>query len=176
MDEVTSTFYQRLVSSTPLSSIQPSWSGCCLFSSVRDLTRSWRSEKPKFVFDGEAHLLFNDAKQALPGKVEQVVRLIRSKGVGIYFITQNLQDLPESVLAQLGIVSNMPCVPIRQRKWRPSAGRKVFQSFRPNPEFDTETVLTFWELNREARLLLNEKGNQVWNVLIFCLHNRVLIC
>ena len=60
-------------------------------------------EKPKLVFFfDEAHLLFKDASKLFLEKVEQVVRLIRSKGVGIYFITQNPQDLPESVLAQLG--------------------------------------------------------------------------
>ena len=60
-------------------------------------------EKPRFVFFfDEAHLLFKDASKLFLEKVEQVVRLIRSKGVGIYFITQNPQDLPESVLAQLG--------------------------------------------------------------------------
>ncbi len=60
-------------------------------------------DKPKLVFFfDEAHLLFDNASQALQRKIEQVVRLIRSKGVGIYFITQNPLDLPESVLGQLG--------------------------------------------------------------------------
>ena len=60
-------------------------------------------EKPKLVFFfDEAHLLFKDAPKALLTTIEQVVRLIRSKGVGIYFVTQNPQDIPESVLAQLG--------------------------------------------------------------------------
>ncbi len=60
-------------------------------------------DKPKLVFFfDEAHLLFDNASQALQEKIEQVVRLIRSKGVGIYFITQNPLDLPESVLGQLG--------------------------------------------------------------------------
>src|SRR3546814_11835905 len=60
-------------------------------------------EKPKFVFFfDEAHLLFNDAPKALLEKIEQVVRLVRSKGVGIYFVTQNPLDIPETVLGQLG--------------------------------------------------------------------------
>src|SRR5690606_7356003 len=60
-------------------------------------------EKPKFVFFfDEAHLLFNDAPKALLEKIEQVVRLIRSKGVGVYFVTQNPMDIPDTVLGQLG--------------------------------------------------------------------------
>ncbi|KAK0348658.1 hypothetical protein LTR94_036302, partial [Friedmanniomyces endolithicus] len=60
-------------------------------------------EKPRLVFFfDEAHLLFNDAPKGLLEKVEQVVRLIRSKGVGVYFVTQNPADIPDSVLAQLG--------------------------------------------------------------------------
>ena len=102
MDEVTSTFYQRLVSSTSPSSIHHSliWMLSRLFETLPEVGDL---EKPKFVFFfDEAHLLFNDASKLFLEKVEQVVRLIRSKGVGIYFITQNPQDLPESVLAQLG--------------------------------------------------------------------------
>ncbi|MCV4732268.1 DUF853 domain-containing protein, partial [Escherichia coli] len=60
-------------------------------------------DKPKFVFFfDEAHLLFNDAPTALVAKIEQVVRLIRSKGVGVYFVTQSPADIPDKVLAQLG--------------------------------------------------------------------------
>ena len=73
-------------------------------------------DKPKLVFFfDEAHLLFDNASAALQEKIEQVVRLIRSKGVGIYFVTQNPLDLPESVLGQLKSVYNMPYVPLPQR-------------------------------------------------------------
>ena len=98
-------------------------------------------EKPKLVFFfDEAHLLFKDASKLFLEKVEQVVRLIRSKGVGIYFITQNPQDLPESVLAQLG---NRVQHALRAYTPKEMKAIKVAaQSFRPNPDFDTETVIT----------------------------------
>ena len=68
-----------------------------------DLQEIGDPEKPRLVFFfDEAHLLFNDAPKALLDKIEQVVRLIRSKGVGVYFVTQNPLDVPEIVLAQLG--------------------------------------------------------------------------
>jgi DNA helicase HerA-like ATPase len=78
-------------------------------------------EKPKlaFFFD-EAHLLFNDAPKALLEKIEQVVRLIRSKGIGVYFITQNPLDVPGSVLGQLGIACSMRCAPLRRATRRRS--------------------------------------------------------
>ncbi len=69
----------------------------------RPFPRSGDPEKPKLVFFfDEAHLLFDDAPKALEDKIEQVVRLIRSKGVGVYFVTQNPLDIPETVLGQLG--------------------------------------------------------------------------
>ena len=114
-------------------------------------------EKPKFVFFfDEAHLLFNDASKLFLEKVEQVVRLIRSKGVGIYFITQNPQDLPESVLAQLG---NRVQHALRAYTPKEMKAIKVAaQSFRPNPEFDTETVLTELGTGEALVSFLNEKG------------------
>ena len=90
-------------------------------------------EKPKFVFFfDEAHVLFNDASKLFLEKVEQVVRLIRSKGVGIYFITQNPQDLPESVLAQLGnrVQHALRAYTPKEMK----AIKAAAQSFRPNPQ------------------------------------------
>jgi uncharacterized protein len=98
-------------------------------------------DKPKLVFFfDEAHLLFNDAPRALVDKIEQVVRLIRSKGVGVYFVTQNPRDLPESVLAQLGcrIQHALRAYTPTERKGVKAAA----QSFRPNPAINTETAIT----------------------------------
>jgi DNA helicase HerA-like ATPase len=97
-------------------------------------------DKPKLVFFfDEAHLLFNDAPKALTDKIEQVVRLIRSKGVGIYFVTQNPRDLPDTVLAQLGcrIQHALRAYTPTERKGVKAAA----ESFRPNPAFDTEVVI-----------------------------------
>ncbi len=98
-------------------------------------------DKPKLVFFfDEAHLLFKDAPKALVDKVEQVVRLIRSKGVGIYFVTQNPLDVPPSILGQLGNRVQHALrafTPIEQRAVRAAA-----ETFRPNPRFKTEAVIT----------------------------------
>lgn len=98
-------------------------------------------EKPKMVFFfDEAHLLFDEAPKILLDKVEQVVRLIRSKGIGVYFITQNPADLPEDVLGQLGNRVQHALrayTPAEQKRVRAAA-----QTFRPNPKFDTETAIT----------------------------------
>jgi DNA helicase HerA-like ATPase len=97
-------------------------------------------DKPKLVFFfDEAHLLFNDAPKALLDKIEQVVRLIRSKGVGVYFVTQNPLDVPETVLAQL---SNR--VQHALRAFTPRDQRAVkaaADTFRPNPKLDTARVI-----------------------------------
>jgi hypothetical protein len=98
-------------------------------------------DKPKLVFFfDEAHLLFNDAPQALVEAVERVVRLIRSKGVGVYFITQNPADVPESVLSQLGnrVQHALRAFTPRDQK----AVRVAAQTFRQNPAFDTEKAIT----------------------------------
>ena len=99
-------------------------------------------DKPKLVFFfDEAHLLFDDAPKALIDKVEQVVKLIRSKGVGVYFVTQNPVDIPESVLAQLAnrIQHALRAYTPREQK----AVRVAAETFRPNPDFSTEpTVIT----------------------------------
>ncbi len=98
-------------------------------------------DKPKLVFFfDEAHLLFNNAEKPLLEKVEQVVRLIRSKGVGVYFITQQPQDIPDSVLAQL---SNR--VQHALRAFTPAdqkAVKTAASTFRPNPAFKTEELIT----------------------------------
>ena len=98
-------------------------------------------DKPRLVFFfDEAHLLFNDAPPALMQKIEQVVRLIRSKGVGVFFVTQNPRDLPENVLAQLGnrLQHALRAYTPAERK----GVRAAAQSFRENPAFDTEEVIT----------------------------------
>lgn len=98
-------------------------------------------DKPKMVFFfDEAHLLFDDAPKALMDKIEQVVKLIRSKGVGIYFCTQNPRDIPDGVLAQLGnkIEHGLRAYTPADQK----AVRAAADSFRENPEFDTfQTIL-----------------------------------
>ncbi len=114
-------------------------------------------EKPKiaFFFD-EAHLLFKDAPKALLDKVEQVVRLIRSKGVSVWFITQNPMDIPESVLAQIG-----NRVQHALRAYTPNeqkAIRAAAKSFRVNPKFDTETVLQELATGEALVSVLDEKG------------------
>ena len=114
-------------------------------------------ERPKiaFFFD-EAHLLFNDAPKALLEKVEQVVRLIRSKGVSVWFITQNPSDIPESVLGQIG-----NRVQHALRAYTPNeqkALRYAARSFRVNPEFDTERVLQELATGEALVSMLDAKG------------------
>ncbi len=114
-------------------------------------------EKPKLVFFfDEAHLLFTDAPQALVDKVEQVVRLIRSKGVGVYFVTQNPADIPEKVLAQLG---NRVQHALRAYTPQEQKGvRAAASSFRVNPKLDTETVITELGVGEVLISTLDEKG------------------
>jgi len=98
-------------------------------------------DKPKMVFFfDEAHLLFDDAPKALVDKIEQVARLIRSKGVGIYFVTQNPMDIPDSVLGQLGnrIQHALRAYTPKEQK----SIRAAASSFRENPNLDTEEVIT----------------------------------
>ncbi len=114
-------------------------------------------EKPKLVFFfDEAHLLFFDAPTALVDKVEQVVRLIRSKGVGVYFVTQNPADIPEKVLAQLG---NRMQHALRAYTPQEQKGvRAAASSFRVNPKLDTETVITELGVGEVLVSTLDEKG------------------
>lgn len=114
-------------------------------------------DKPKLVFFfDEAHLLFADAPQALIDKVEQVVRLIRSKGVGVYFVTQNPADIPEKVLAQLG---NRVQHALRAYTPQEQKGVKAAAtSFRVNPALDTETVITELGVGEVLISTLDEKG------------------
>ena len=113
--------------------------------------------KPKLVFFfDEAHLLFNDIPDALLEKVEQVVRLVRSKGVGVYFVTQNPRDVPDRVLGQLGnrVQHGLRAfTPLDQKAVRAAA-----QTFRPNPTLDTAAVLTELGVGEALVSFLDEKG------------------
>jgi DNA helicase HerA-like ATPase len=114
-------------------------------------------EKPKFVFFfDEAHLLFNGAPKAFVERVEQVVRLIRSKGVGIYFISQSPSDIPDAVLGQLGnrIQHALRAFTPRDQK----AVRVAAQTFRSNPDLDTETVITELGVGEALVSVLDAKG------------------
>lgn len=114
-------------------------------------------EKPKLVFFfDEAHLLFNDAPAALQDKIEQVVRLIRSKGVGIYFVTQNPLDVPDKVLGQLGnrVQHALRAFTPRDQK----AVKVAAQTFRQNPNLDIETVITELGVGEALVSFLDEKG------------------
>jgi DNA helicase HerA-like ATPase len=115
-------------------------------------------DQPKMVFFfDEAHLLFNDAPRALIETVERVVRLIRSKGVGIYFITQNPADVPESILAQLGnrVQHALRAYTPREQK----AVRVAAQTFRQNPAFDTEQAITELHVGQALVSTLEGKGS-----------------
>ena len=114
-------------------------------------------DKPRLVFFfDEAHLLFNDTPDALREKVEQVVRLIRSKGVGVYFVTQNPADIPDSVLGQLGnrIQHALRAyTPAEQRGLKAASG-----SFRVNPAFDTAEAIQGLGVGEALVSALDEKG------------------
>lgn len=114
-------------------------------------------EKPKLVFFfDEAHLLFSDAPTALVDKIEQVVRLIRSKGVGVYFITQNPADVPDKVLGQLGnrVQHALRAFSPRDQK----AVRAAAETMRDNPDLDEETTITELGVGEALVSLLDEKG------------------
>jgi DNA helicase HerA-like ATPase len=114
-------------------------------------------DKPKLVFFfDEAHLLFDDAPKILLDKVEQVVRLIRSKGVGVYFVTQNPTDVPEDVLGQLGNRVQHALRAFTPRDQR--AVRVAAQTFRPNPDLDTEQLITELGVGEALASTLDEKG------------------
>jgi len=114
-------------------------------------------DKPKIVFFfDEAHFLFEDAPEALLDKIEQVVRLIRSKGAGVYFVTQNPRDIPDRVLAQLGNRVQHALrafTPLEQK-----AVRSMAQTFRLNPQFDIEKVITELGTGEAVVSFLEEKG------------------
>ncbi len=125
-------------------------------------------DKPKLVFFfDEAHLLFSDAPQALIDKVEQVVRLIRSKGVGVYFVTQNPLDVPDKILGQLGnrVQHALRAFTPRDQK----AVQAAAQTMRANPAFDAVTAITELGVGEALVSFLDEKGrpNIVERAMIF---------
>lgn len=115
------------------------------------------ADRPRLVFFfDEAHLLFNEAPKALLEKIEQVVRLIRSKGVGVFFITQSPQDVPDNVSSQLGnrIVHALRAyTPAEQRVVKAAA-----DTFRPNPAFDSVETITQLSIGEALVSTLQEKG------------------
>ncbi|WP_395708481.1 helicase HerA-like domain-containing protein [Reyranella sp.] len=114
-------------------------------------------DRPKFVFFfDEAHLLFDDAPKALVDKIEQVVRLIRSKGVGVYFITQNPLDVPESVLGQLGnrVQHALRAFTPRDQK----AVKTAAETFRPNKKFNAAEVIQELGVGEALISFLDTKG------------------
>jgi DNA helicase HerA-like ATPase len=125
-----------------------------------------------FFFD-EAHLLFRDASKVLLEKIEQVVRLIRSKGVGIYFISQSPSDIPDAVLAQLGnrVQHALRAYTPKEQK----AVRVAAQSFRTNPELDTVTAITELGVGEALVSTLQDKGvpAPVQRVLVRPPHSRM---
>ncbi len=114
-------------------------------------------EKPKLVFFfDEAHLLFDEAPKVLLDKIEQMVRLIRSKGVGVFFVTQNPLDVPESVLGQLGnrVQHALRAFTPRDQK----AVRSAAETLRPNPKLKAEQVITELGVGEALVSFLDEKG------------------
>lgn len=114
-------------------------------------------DKPKLVFFfDEAHLLFEDAPKALVDKVEQVARLIRSKGVGVYFISQNPDDIPEDILGQLGnrVQHALRAFTARDRKALKSAS----ETYRDNPDLDIETAIREVGTGEAVTSMLDRKG------------------
>lgn len=125
-------------------------------------------EKPKLVFFfDEAHLLFNDAPKPLMDKIEQVVRLVRSKGVGVYFVTQSPLDVPETVLAQLSnrVQHALRAFTPRDQK----AVKTAADTFRPNPKLDTARVIM--ELGKGEALVSFLEGNGTPRMV-----DRTMIC
>ena len=123
-------------------------------------------DKPKLVFFfDEAHLLFTDAPKALLDKIEQVVRLIRSKGVGVYFVTQNPLDVPDKVLAQLGnrVQHALRAFTPRDQK----AVKAAAETFRPNPKLKTAQVIT--ELEKGEALVSFLEGNGTPSMVMRCM-------
>ena len=145
---------QKLINNPTMYSTFMLWMMAELFET---LPEAGDRPKPKMVFFfDEAHLLFNNASKALLEKVEQVVKLIRSKGVGIYFITQNPADIPDGVLSQLG---NKVQHALRAYTPKEQKGAKAAaESFRENPEFDTYEVLAELGIGEALVSVLDEEG------------------
>ena len=125
-------------------------------------------EKPKLVFFfDEAHLLFNEAPKVLVERIELVVRLVRSKGVGVYFVTQNPLDIPDSVLAQLGnrVQHALRAFTPRDQK----AVKATAQTMRQKPGLDIETAITELAVGEALISLLDEKGRPTVTERVFVL-------
>ena len=134
-------------------------------------------DKPRLVFFfDEAHLLFSEAPKALVQKIEQVVKLIRSKGVGIYFVTQSPSDIPDSVLAQLSnrVQHGLRAYTPKEQK----AVKAACDTMRPNPAFDAKTVLMELGTGQALVSLLDEDGipGIVQNTAIICPQSRMAPC
>jgi DNA helicase HerA-like ATPase len=125
------------------------------------------------LFFDEAHLLFADTPKALQDRLEQVVRLIRSKGVGVYFVTQSPSDLPDGILAQLGLRLQHGLRAFTAKEQR--SLKAVADGFRPNPAFDTLTVLTELGIGEALVGTLQDKGTpaMVQRVLIAPPQSRI---
>lgn len=122
-----------------------------------ELPEAGDATKPKLVFFfDEAHLLFNDAPKALLEKVDQVVRLIRSKGVGVFFVTQNPADLPDNILGQLGnrVQHALRAFTPKQQK----GIKQAAQTYRENPDFDVADVITEMGVGEALVSTLEGKG------------------
>jgi DNA helicase HerA-like ATPase len=146
---------ERLMTSPKLYSTFLLWLMAELFEHLPEVGDP---DKPKMAFFfEEAHLLFTDAPPALLEKIEQVVRLIRSKGVGVYFITQNPDDVPETVLAQLGnrVQHALRAFTPREQK----ALRTAAETLRPNPAIDTRTVISELAVGEALVSFLDERGS-----------------
>lgn len=145
---------QKLINSPTMYSTFMLWMMSELFET---LPEAGDRERPKMVFFfDEAHLLFDNASKTLLTKIEQVVKLIRSKGVGIYFITQNPKDIPEGIMGQLGNK-----VQHALRAYTPAeqkAAKAAAQSFRENPDFDTFEAITQLATGEALVSVLDEEG------------------
>jgi DNA helicase HerA-like ATPase len=145
---------QKLINNPTMYSTFMLWMMAELFET---LPEAGDRPKPKMVFFfDEAHLLFDNASKTLLSKIEQVVKLIRSKGVGIYFITQNPADIPDDVLSQLGnkVQHALRAYTPKEQK----AAKAAAMSFRENPEFDTYEVLSQLGIGEALVSVLDEKG------------------
>ena len=145
---------EKLVNSTRMYGAFLLWFMAELFETLPEVGDL---EKPKFVlFFDEAHLLFDGAPKVLVDKIEQVVRLIRSKGVGVYFVTQNPLDLPESVLGQLGnrIQHALRAFTPRDQK----AVKSAAETFRANPGVNVVEAITTLGVGEPLISILDEKG------------------
>ncbi len=145
---------QKLINNPTMYSTFMLWMMSELFET---LPEAGDRDRPKIVFFfDEAHLLFDNASKTLLSKIEQVVKLIRSKGVGIYFITQNPKDIPEGIMGQLGTK-----VQHALRAYTPAeqkAAKAAAQSFRENPDFDTYEAITQLATGEALVSALDEEG------------------